>query len=126
MGDTAQMYQNEASVGEAIRDSGIPREDLWIQSKLHTNNHGYAATMKAVKNSIKQMGLKYLDCFLVHSPYGGKLVETWDALLELQKDGFLRSVGVSNYDVRHIKALTDNGRPLPVMNQIEMHPLVLA
>lgn len=72
------------------------------------------------------MGLEYLDCFLIHSPFGGKLVETWDGLLQLQKEGVLRSVGVSNYDVRHIKALEDHGRPLPVMNQIEMHPMILA
>lgn len=126
MVDTAQMYGNEASVGQAVKDSGIPREELWIQSKLDTNNHGYEQTMSAVKATIKDMGLDYLDCFLVHSPYGGKLVETWDALLKLQKDGFLRSVGVSNYDVRHIQALADHGRALPTMNQIEMHPLVLA
>merc|ERR1719409_857233 len=102
------MYQNEKSVGEAIRDSGIPREELWIQSKLHTSNHGYKKTINTVKDSIKKMGLQYLDCFLVHSPYGQKLVETWDALLKLQKDGLLRTVGVSNYDVRHIKALVDH------------------
>lgn len=126
MVDTAQMYGNEASVGEAVRDSGIPREELWIQSKLDTSNHGYEQTISAVKATIKIMGLDYLDCFLVHSPYGGKLVETWDALLKLQKDGLLRSVGVSNYDVRHIQALADHGRPLPTMNQVEMHPLVLA
>jgi len=126
MVDTAQMYRNEASVGKAVKDSGIPREQLWIQSKLHTDNHGYQKTLSSVKQSIEEMGLEYLDSFLVHSPYGGKLVETWDALLKLQKDGLLRTVGVSNYDIRHIKALADHGRPLPVMNQIEMHPLVLA
>lgn len=126
MVDTAQMYQNEASVGEAIRDSGIPREELWIQSKLTTDAHGYEQTLSAVRASIKKMGLAYLDCFLVHSPYGGKLVETWDALLKLKEEGLLRSVGVSNYDVRHLTALADHGRPIPVMNQIEMHPMILA
>lgn len=124
MVDTAQMYHNEASVGDAVRDSGIPREELWIQSKLDTGNHGYEQTINAVKDSIQKMSLTYLDCFLVHSPYGGKLVETWDALLKLQKDGLLRSVGVSNYATRHLKALSDHGRPTPVMNQIEMHPLI--
>lgn len=126
MVDTAQMYQNEASVGSAIKDSGIPRKELWIQSKLTTDEHGYHRTIEAVKTSIKKMGLEYLDCFLVHSPFGGKLVETWDALLKLKADGLLRTVGVSNYDVRHIQALVDHGRPLPVMNQIEMHPMILA
>merc|ERR1712187_187583 len=97
--DTAQMYGNEAGVGLAVADSGIPREELYIQSKLHTENHGYQKTYATVKESVKKMGLNYLDCFLVHSPFGGKLVETWDALLALQKEGVLRSVGVSNYDV---------------------------
>lgn len=126
MVDTAQMYQNEASVGEAIKDSGIPRQELWIQSKLKTDVHGYEATLRAVRDSVKKMGLTYLDCFLVHSPFGGKLVETWDALLKLKQEGLLRSVGVSNYDVRHIQALSDHGRPLPNLNQIEMHPMILA
>merc|ERR1712110_1307843 len=101
--DTAQMYGNEADVGRAVRDSGIPREELYVQSKLHTGNHGFDQTISTVKASIQKMGLTYLDCFLVHSPFGGKLVETWDALLTLQKQGVLRSVGVSNYDVRHIQ-----------------------
>mmetsp|Transcript_64286 Transcript_64286/g.114209 ORF Transcript_64286/g.114209 Transcript_64286/m.114209 type:complete len:314 (+) Transcript_64286:52-993(+) len=126
MVDTAQMYGNEASVGEAVRDSGIPRSELWIQSKLNSQNHGYKKTINSVKASIKSMGLDYLDCFLVHSPYGGKLVETWDALLKLQKDGLLRSIGVSNYGLQHLKVLSDHQRPLPVMNQIEMHPMILA
>jgi len=124
--DTAQMYRNEASVGDGIKAAGIPREELWIQSKLDTSNHGYKQTIASVKASIKEMGLKYLDCFLIHSPYGGKLIETWDALLQLQQDGLVRSIGVSNFGVRHIQAIVDNGRPLPVMNQIEMHPMVLA
>jgi len=126
MVDTAQMYQNEASVGEAIKDSGIPREELWIQSKLTTDAHGYDATIRTVKESIEKMGLTYLDSFLVHSPFGGKLIETWDALLKLKEEGLLRTVGVSNYDIRHIQALVDHKRELPVTNQIEMHPMILA
>jgi diketogulonate reductase-like aldo/keto reductase len=124
--DTAQMYGNEADVGRAIRDSGIPRSQIYVQSKLNTNNHGYQEAYDAIKSSVKKMGLDMLDCFLVHSPYGGKLVETWDALIQLKKEGVLRSIGVSNYGVRHIQALIDHGRPLPVMNQIEMHPLIYA
>jgi diketogulonate reductase-like aldo/keto reductase len=125
MVDTAQMYDNEASVGQAVTDSGIPREELWIQSKLHHDNHGYQQTIDSVKQSMEKMGLTYLDCFLVHSPYGDKLVETWDALIKLKKDGLLRSVGVSNYAKRHIEALVSHGRPLPTLNQIEMHPMIL-
>lgn len=124
--DTAQLYRNEADVGRAVRDSGIKREELWVQSKLEMQHHGYEATIKAVMRTLEVMGLTYLDCFLVHSPDGGKLVETWDALLKLQASGHLRSIGVSNYDIRHIEALESHGRPLPVINQIEMHPLIRA
>eukprot|EP00929_Paragymnodinium_shiwhaense_P051722 TRINITY_DN25988_c0_g4_i1.p1 TRINITY_DN25988_c0_g4~~TRINITY_DN25988_c0_g4_i1.p1 ORF type:complete len:315 (+),score=67.42 TRINITY_DN25988_c0_g4_i1:88-1032(+) len=123
--DTAQMYRNEQSVGDAIRDSGIPRRELWIQSKLDNGNHGYDKTIKAVLTSLAVMGLDYLDCYLIHSPFGGSLVDTYDALLKLQKDGKLRTVGVSNYDVRHLEPLRELGRPTPVMNQVEMHPLLL-
>merc|ERR1712048_773750 len=69
MVDTAQMYGNEADVGKAIKDSGIPREELYVQSKLNTPNHGYKKTLATVKKSIQRMGLDYLDCFLIHSPY---------------------------------------------------------
>jgi diketogulonate reductase-like aldo/keto reductase len=125
MVDTAQMYRNEADVGRAIADSGIPREQLWIQSKLDTGNHGYDKTLATVTDSIEKMGLSYLDCYLIHSPFGEKIVETYDALLKLKSDGKLRTVGVSNFDVRHIEPLRELGRPLPVLNQIEMHPAIL-
>lgn len=129
MVDTAMMYKNEESVGQAVNDfmkeAGVKREDLWIQSKLETAQHGYDNTIKSVKRSIALMDLTYLDCYLIHSPFGGKLIETYDALLQLQKEGLVKSVGVSNYDVRHLEKLEEHGRPLPVMNQIEMHPMIL-
>lgn len=124
MVDTAQMYGNEADVGKAILDSGTPREEVFVQSKLDTGNHGYHKARISIKESVKKMGLTYLDSFLIHSPFGGKLVETWDAMLKLQKDGLLRSVGVSNFDVRHFQALAEHKRQVPVINQIEMHPLI--
>jgi len=124
--DTAQMYGNEADIGRAIKDSGIPRHQIWVQSKVNTDNHGYQKTIGTARESLRIMGLDYLDCFLVHSPFGGKLIETYDALLQLQKEGVLRSVGVSNFDVRHIEALLEHGRPRPIMNQFELHPMILA
>ncbi|CAE7243580.1 unnamed protein product [Symbiodinium sp. KB8] len=122
--DTAALYRNEKSVGEAIRDSGLSREDVWITTKLWDSDHGYEATLKACQNSLHQLGLSYIDLYLIHSPNTGKLVETWDAMIELQRRGVVRSIGVSNFGVPHLEALRSSGRQLPVVNQIEMHPMV--
>merc|ERR1712194_1855 len=78
----------------------------------------------AVSKSLLKTNLSYFDCYLIHSPSGGELVETWDALLNMQKEGMLRSIGVSNFGIKHLETLRKAGRPLPVVNQIEMHPLI--
>lgn len=122
--DTAAMYRNEESVGEAVRDSGLPREEVWVTTKLWDSDHGYEAAMNACQQSLKKLGLGYIDLYLIHSPNTGKLVETWDAFLELQREGVVKSIGVSNFGVLHLEALKASGRPLPVVNQIEMHPLI--
>lgn len=122
--DTAKIYGNERSVGEAIRASGIPREEIWVTSKLWDADHGYEQTLAAGMQSLEEMGLDYMDLYLVHSPQGGKLVETWDAMLELKRRGLAKSVGVSNYNVNHLEALTQHQRELPVVNQFEMHPKI--
>jgi|EP00927_Polykrikos_kofoidii_P022931 diketogulonate reductase-like aldo/keto reductase len=124
--DSAAMYKNERSVGEAIRDSGVPREEIWVTTKLNEPDHGYEETLMAFRASLKELALDYIDLYLVHSPFQGKLVETWDAMIELQKQGLIRSIGVSNYNVSHIEVLRANGRPLPAVNQIEMHPMIFA
>jgi len=126
MVDTAKIYGNEKSVGEAIRDSGIPRDQLWVTTKLWDADHGYEAALAAGERSIKELGLEYIDLYLIHSPQTGKLVETWDALLELKRRGLTKSIGVSNYNIEHIKALAEHGRELPAVNQVEMHPMVYA
>lgn len=122
--DTAEVYGNEADVGRAVRDSGIPREEIWVTSKLRPGSHGYEAALEAGRKSNEDLGLGYMDLFLIHAPHGGKLIETWDAMLQLQREGITRSVGVSNYNVMHIRALREHGRPMPAVNQFEMHPLV--
>jgi len=124
MVDTAHLYGNEADVGRALRDSGVPRENVWVTTKLWKDDHGFDSTMQACRNSLRKMGFDYLDLYLIHTPAGGKLIETWDALLELQRLGLARSVGVSNFGVKHLEALAAHGRAPPVVNQIEMHPLV--
>lgn len=121
--DTAAMYRNEADVGLAVKNSGIPREEIFIASKLQPQDHGYEKTKKAFKKSLKKLDMAYMDLYIIHAPQGGKLIETWDAMLEMQRKGLVRSVAVSNFGVNHLKALVDHKRPLPVLNQFEMHPL---
>eukprot|EP00928_Gymnodinium_smaydae_P024637 TRINITY_DN19878_c0_g1_i1.p1 TRINITY_DN19878_c0_g1~~TRINITY_DN19878_c0_g1_i1.p1 ORF type:complete len:329 (-),score=68.39 TRINITY_DN19878_c0_g1_i1:43-1029(-) len=121
--DTAMIYGNEESVGEGIRLSGVKREDIFLATKLWDSDHGYHRAIEAAKLSMKKLGTSYLDLYIIHSPQSGKLVETWDALLHLQHEGLVRSIGVSNYGVKHLEALEQHGRPLPAVNQVEMHPL---
>jgi len=125
--DTAVLYRNEADVGRAVRDSGIPRSEIFVTSKLWDVQHGYHQALRAGRNSNQDLGLGYIDLYLIHSPgqyspKGGKIVETYDALLQLQKEGIIRSVGVSNFGTQHLKALEEHGRPLPAVNQFELHP----
>merc|ERR1740130_2222104 len=87
-------------------------------------NHGYESTLAAFEASLARLQLSYVDLYLVHSPRGGKIVETWDALSALRSSGKVRSIGVSNFDIDHLKALESRGRDLPAVNQFEMHPLV--
>jgi diketogulonate reductase-like aldo/keto reductase len=95
--DTAEFYENESEVGEAVRSSGVPREELYITTKLWLDGHGAAAAKEHFRRSLKNLGLSYVDLYLIHSPGGGKVLETYDALLELQKEGLVRSIGVSNF-----------------------------
>lgn len=123
MVDTAMIYRNEESVGEGIQNSGVPRSEVFLATKLWDDAHGYHAALDALKMSLKKLATDYVDLYLIHSPQTGKIVETWDALLEAQRLGLVRSVGVSNYGVAHLQALEEHGRPMPVVNQVEMHPL---
>jgi len=128
MVDTAKLYGNEADVGQAVRDSGLPREEVFVTTKVWDSDHGYAEALKAGRRSVERLGLGYVDLLLIHSPgrSEGRIVETYDALLALQEEGLVRSVGVSNFGVPHLEALAAAGRPAPVVDQIEMHPWVYA
>lgn len=121
--DTAEMYGNEADVGRAIRDSGIPRSQVFVTTKITETAHGYSRTIRAGNISNQVLGLGYIDLLLMHSPHG-QIVETYDAMLDLQAMGVVRSVGVSNFGETHLRALAEYCRPVPVVNQIEMHPLI--
>lgn len=122
--DTAQMYNNERAVGAAIRDGGVPREQVFITSKLLNGNHGRADAIPAFDETLREMKLDYLDLFLIHWPVRELRHETWEVLVELQRSGRCRAVGVSNYLVRHLDELKARSETLPAVNQIEMSPYI--
>ena len=122
--DTAAMYENEEDVGRAMADSGIPRDQIYVTTKLDTDSHGYESALEAAEECLRKLQTSYIDLLLIHSPYGEKIVETFDALVALQEQGKVRSIGVSNFGIRHLEALRTHGRPTPAVNQFEMHPLI--
>ncbi|RBP88386.1 diketogulonate reductase-like aldo/keto reductase [Cytobacillus firmus] len=120
--DTASIYGNEEWVGEAIRQSGINREELFITSKVWNSDQGYEAALKAFNTSLEKMGLEYLDLYLIHWPVEGKYTETWRALEDLYKEGKIKTIGVSNFQIRHLESLLKTAEIKPMINQIELHP----
>ena len=120
--DTAAIYENEEGVGLAIRESDVPREELFITSKVWNSDQGYESTLKAYENSLSKLGLDYLDLYLIHWPGKNKYKETWKALEKLYKDGRVRAIGVSNFKIHHLKDLLSEAEIKPMVNQIEYHP----
>jgi 2,5-diketo-D-gluconate reductase A len=123
--DTAQAYRNEDGVGRAIRESGLPRADFFITSKLRNATHTRDLVLKSFDDSMKRLGLDQLDLFLIHWPVPAqdKYVEAWKTLVELQRQGHIRSIGVSNFDRVHMERLINETGTTPAVNQIELHPL---
>ncbi|MDP1418872.1 aldo/keto reductase [Peribacillus simplex] len=122
--DTAAIYENEEGVGQAIRECGVPREELFITSKVWNTEQGYETTLQAFDDSLNRLGLEYLDLYLIHWPGKDKYLETWKALEKIYKDGKVKSIGVSNFHVHHLENLLANSEVKPVVNQIELHPLL--
>ena len=124
--DTAQMYGNEEGVGDALRASGLPRDEVYVTSKLNNNNHRPDDVRRSFDESLKRLGVDRLDLFLVHWPlptkYDGDFVSTWTAMAELLEDGRLTSVGVSNFEPAHLDRIVEETGVVPVVNQIEVHP----
>jgi 2,5-diketo-D-gluconate reductase A len=122
--DTAAAYGNERGVGEAVKASGIERDELFITTKLWNSDQGYDATLRAFDKSMAQLGLEQLDLYLIHWPVpkAGRFVDTWKAFEQLHKDGRIRAIGVSNFQPTHLRRLLDEGLTLPAVNQIELHP----
>lgn len=119
--DTAALYKNEEAVGQAIKASGIKREDVFITTKAWINQFGYDETKKAFETSLKKLGTDYLDLYLIHQPYGDTH-GAWRAMSELYKEGRIRAIGVSNFSTGRITDFAVNTDIVPALNQIELHP----
>lgn len=122
--DTAAVYENEEGVGRAIAESGIPREELYITTKLWVSDFKAGQTKEALRTSLQKLGLDYVDLYLIHwpSPEDEKYLEAWKALEELQDEGLTRSIGVSNFLPHHLDRVAEVGTKTPAINQIELHP----
>lgn len=122
--DTAKVYGNEEGVGQAIAKSDVPREDLFITTKVWNADHGYDATLKAFDKSLDRLGLDYVDLYLIHwpTPKYDQYVETYQALEKLYKDGRTKAIGVCNFDIEHLQRVMDECEVVPAINQVECHP----
>ena len=119
--DTAAAYFNESDVGKAVRDSGIPREDIFITSKLWLQDYGYEAAKKGLETSLEKLGMDYIDLYLLHQPYGD-VAGAWKALEEAKEDGVLKSIGVSNMTPKIWKEFLPQASTIPAVNQVECNP----
>jgi 2,5-diketo-D-gluconate reductase A len=122
--DTAKAYQNEAQVGQAFRASGLDRDEVFITTKCFNDDHGYEQAKEAFRASLDRLELDFVDLYLIHWPVPSqdKYVETWKAFIDLQRDGLVRSIGVSNFQPAHLHRIIDETGVTPSVNQIELHP----
>jgi diketogulonate reductase-like aldo/keto reductase len=122
--DTAALYQNEEGVGRAIKESGVPRDEIFLTTKVWNTDQGYDSTLKAFAESRKKLNVDYVDLYLIHWPVKDKFIDTWKALEKLYRDGLVRAIGVSNFQIHHIEELKKHSDILPMVNQVEFHPLL--
>jgi diketogulonate reductase-like aldo/keto reductase len=128
--DTAKVYKNEEGVGRAIQESGIPREEIFVTTKLWNPDQGYESGLRAIDESLEKLGLSYVDLYLVHWPTAdpeakesiNKREETWKAMEEIYKSGKAKAIGVSNYTIRHLEEMKGYATIPPAVNQVEFHP----
>jgi diketogulonate reductase-like aldo/keto reductase len=123
--DTAVNYDNEREVGEAVRTSGIPREQIRVTSKIPGRHHAYDDAIRSTHESLERLGLDHLDLHLIHwpNPSDGLFPETWRALVDLQQQGLVTTIGVSNFTEAHLRRIIDDTGVTPAVNQVELHPL---
>ncbi len=122
--DTASVYKNEREVGEAFRESGIPRDEVFLTTKLWREDYGYDQTMRAFDASLARLGVEAIDLYLLHWPRPDNRVETWRAVDALRRAGRCRATGVSNFTVEHLSQLVNETTVVPAVNQIELHPFL--
>lgn len=125
--DTATYYENEADVGAAVRASGLPRDEVFVTTKLWYTDHGFEPALKAARSSLERLGLGYIDLYLIHWPRADSpraRLDSWKALESLHREGVARAIGVSNYAVRHLEELLESSEVVPALDQIEFHPFV--
>ncbi|WP_313638710.1 aldo/keto reductase [Paenibacillus sp.] len=124
--DTAAIYENETGVGQAIKEAlqenNLSREDLFVTSKVWTADMGYEETIAAYETSLAKLGLEYLDLYLIHWPVKGKYKETWRALETLYKEGRVKAIGLSNFQIHHLEDVMKDAEIKPMVNQVELHP----
>jgi 2,5-diketo-D-gluconate reductase A len=122
--DTARLYGNETEVGEAVRESGLDRDEVFVTTKVWNDDQGYDATMRAFDASMDRLGFDVLDLFLIHwpVPHQDLYLDTWRAMERLYRDGRIRAIGVSNFNPDHLRRLVDESEVVPVLNQVELHP----
>lgn len=120
--DTAQLYENERETGYGLRASRLPRSQFFLTTKVFTTANGRPQVLNSFRQSLQRLMVDYVDLYLIHAPQGGHVLEAYDTMLDLQAKGRIRSVGVSNFGVQHLEAIRRSGRPLPAVNQIELHP----
>jgi methylglyoxal/glyoxal reductase len=124
--DTATIYHNEAGVGRAIKQSGVPREDIFLTTKVWNSDQGHDTTLAAFEKSLRMLDTEYLDLYLIHWPVPkqGKFIETWEAMEKLYADNRVRAIGVSNFKPQHLEELMGEAEIVPMVNQIELHPML--
>ena len=122
--DTARIYGNETDVGQAIRDSGIPRDEVFVTTKLWNADQGRDSTVRACEASLKRLGLSYLDLYLIHFPVTETRNDSWKAMEKLVENGKCRAVGVSNFMINHLDELAESSDLVPAVNQVEFHPFL--
>lgn len=122
--DTAHIYRNEAEVGAALKAGAAARGDVFVTTKLWNDHHGYDAALRAFDESLRALGLEYVDLYLLHWPVPGMRLESWRALEAIHRTGKARAIGVSNFTERHLLELADVAQILPAVNQVELHPFL--
>lgn len=123
--DTATIYKNERSVGKAIRESGIPREDIFLTTKVWNSDQRAKRTMAAFEESLERLDTEYVDLYLVHWPVEGCYKETWQVMEEIYENGRAKAIGVSNFQIHHLEDILNDAQVVPAVNQIEFHPFLV-